>query len=293
MSPVVREVPLARRIPTWAAPLVARLAQDRPSVLTRADMGGYLDEIGAVREVDATIQALVRLGWLVSSHLHGVWLFAPPGESVSGDPYLDLRAWSAKDPEVAFALAGEAAAWHLGYLQRRHEGPTALWLAEGIRPPYGIRPFVSVIRLGWGRDAAKKIGPRRDLLRRRRLDLTSWSTGLPAFGPEALLVQLAARPASFRPWADLAAQLGDLVADCETTQVIGLLENQSGSAWQRAAYILDVGGAVESASEVFQRRPQSRRAHVMLGNGRGGAHSAEFGVTDHLLAPLLAQVGKA
>jgi AbiEi antitoxin C-terminal domain len=293
MSPVSRDPSRDRRVPTWASPIVARLAHDSPSVVTRSDIAGYLGEIGSVRGVDVTIRGLVRLGWLVSSHVHGVWLFAPPGESIGADPYLDLRAWHAKDPGAVYALAGEAAAWHLGYLQRRHHGPIALWVADGIRPPYGIRPLVSMVRLGWGRDAAKKIGPRRDLLRRRRLDLTSWSSGLPAFGPEALLVQLAARPASFGPWADLAARLGDFVADCATAQLADLLEDQSRSAWQRAAYILHVGGASKTSRELFQNRPHSRLAHVRLGIGYAGTHSAEFGVTDHLLASLLAQVGKA
>ena len=288
-----RDVPLDRRIPRWSALLLARLAQDRPSVLTRDDVAAYLSEIGAERDVTTTIQELVRLGWLTSSHLHGVWFYMPPGQSDVVDPYLDLRAWRAKDSTVVFALAGEAAAWHLGYLDRRFDGPIAMWLPQGARPPFGIRPFVSVVRLGWDREAARNIGPSRPLLRRRRLDLTSWAGGLPAFGPEALLVQLATRPGSFRPWADLVAHLSDLANDCEPSRLVELLEDQSTSAWQRAGYLLQCGGAIQHASEILARRPHERMVHVALGDGPDGEYSSQFGVTDRLVAPLLARVGKA
>ena len=292
MSPVAREVPLDRRVPRWAAALVARLAQDRPSTLTRGDIAGYLDGIGSSREIDTTVRDLVRLGWLVSSHLHGVWSFVPPGESVIVDPYLDLRAWRAKDPDLVYALAGEAAAWHLGYLDRRFDGPVSIWLPQGVRPPPGIRPFVKVLALDWGQAAEGDLGPSRALLRRRRLDLTAWANGVHAFGPEALLVQLAARPASFLPWADLVAHLGNLADDCEPDRLRALLADQSASAWQRAAYLLHIGGSTQHARDVLAARPFGRLVHASLGSRPRGEHSREFGVTDHLVAPLLSRIGK-
>ncbi len=293
MASQMRDVPFDRRIPRWAAPLVARLAQDRPAVLTRADIAGYLEETEPTRDTDAAIRELVRLDWLVSSHLHGVWLFAPPGEGISRDPYLDLRAWRAKDPSVVFALAGEASAWHLGYLDRRDDGPIAIWFPESTKVPYGLRPYVSVLRLGWDALAMPMLGPSASLLRRRRLDLTYWASGLPAFGPEALLVQIAARPASFRPWADLVAHLEDLATDCDVDRLAQLLANQSASAWQRTAYLLDAAGANDPAREILRARPTARLVQVSLGRGHGGRHSTEFGVTDYVVAPLLAQAGKA
>ena len=293
MATETRHVRLDRRIPRWAAPLLARLAQDRPAVLTRADITSYLDEAEAKRDTDTAIRELVRLDWLVSSHIQGVWLFAPPGEGISGDPYLDLRAWRANDPSAVFALAGEACAWHLGYLDRRDDGPIALWFPGPAKVPYGVRPFVSVVRLGWDAEAMPKLGPSVALLRRRRLDLTSWASGLAAFGPEALLVQLAVRPSSFRPWADLVAHLADLATDCDTDKLSELLTNQSASAWQRAAYLLHTGGAADPAREILGARPSTRLVQVSLGRGHGGRHSTEFGVTDYLVAPLLDQAGKA
>ena len=69
-----------RRIPRWAAALLARWAQDRPTVLTRQDVADYLAELGSDRQVDSTIRDLVRLGWLTSSRRKGVWTYLPPGE---------------------------------------------------------------------------------------------------------------------------------------------------------------------------------------------------------------------
>ncbi len=282
-----------RRIPRWAAMLLARLAQDRPSVITRDDIANYLEEIDSTREVDRTVNDLVRLGWLNASRRKGVWTYLPPGEDEIIDPYVDLRAWAASDPSSTFALAGEAAAWHLGYLDRRFTGPIAVWLPEGERPPFGIRDIVSVIRLGWPAAMQTQIGPSRSMLRKRGLDLTRWADGLPGFGPAALLVQLSSRPASFTPWADLAVHIGELVDDCEAEQLVRLLENQSSSAWQRAAYLLDLGGNVEAADDVLRRRPQTRLSHVTIGNGELGRRSKKFGITDRLVAPLVEAAGKA
>ena len=282
-----------RRIPRWAAMLLARLAQDRPSVVTRDDLAGYLAEIDSAREVDTTVNDLVRLGWLNASRRKGVWIYLPPGEDEIIDPYVDLRAWTAADPSAAFALAGEAAAWHLGYLDRRFTGPIAVWLPEGVRPPFGLRETVSVIRLGWPESMRSQIGPSRSLLRKRGLDLTRWADGLAGFGPDALLVQLSSRPASFMPWADFAVHLNDLTDDCETEQLVKLLKGQSASAWQRAAYLLDLGGNVDAADHVLQQRPHTRLSHVTIGNGEVGTRSKKFGITDRLVAPLVAAAGKA
>jgi hypothetical protein len=282
-----------RRIPRWAAALLARWAQDRPTVLTRQDVAEYLAELGSDRQVDSTIRELVRLGWLKSSRRKGVWAFLAPGEDAVADPYVDLRAWAARDRSVVLALAGEAAAWHLGYLDRRHVGPTPIWLPGGDRPPFGVRTHVSVVRLGWTSEVLADIAPSRELLRRRNLDLTRWAGGLEAFGPEALLVQLSARPASFKPWADLVVHLGSLAGDVEVARLLRLLTGQSSSAWQRAAYLLDLGEQSQLAGVVLDQRPNRGLSHVMLGAGTGGEFSSRFKVTDHLAAPYLRRAGKA
>jgi len=79
-------------------------------------------------------------------------------------------------------------------------------------------------------------------------------TGLPAFGPEALLVQLAARPSSFRPWADIVAHLDVLAADCVDERLLPLLSGQSMSTWQRASYLIHVAGDPERSAALLAKR---------------------------------------
>ena len=285
------EARIDRTVPSWAAMLLGQLAQDRPTVLTRDDLDTYLADGHMERDRDRVIRDLVRLDWLVGTRLKGVWAFLPPGETTTGDPYIDLRAWRAKDPLARFALAGEAAAFHLGYLDRRFDGPISIWLPDDKRPPLGLRDLVSVVGIRFRTGA--QLEPSWRLLRSRGLDVNAWSSGLPAFGPEALLVQLAARPASFGPWADLVAHLDRFVGDCHPDRIAELLEGQTASSWQRAAYLLDTGSNEPAAAALMERRPTARLVHVTLGDGDRGAHSARYGIVDRLVAPLLDVVGKA
>jgi hypothetical protein len=249
--------------------------------------------MGGDRQPEGTARELRRLGWLVPLHVHGAWAYLPPGEDEVIDPYIDLRGWEARDPQAVLALAGEAAAWHLGYLDRASDGPVAVWIPDGRLLPHGLRSRFRIVRLGWEAQDADLLGPTARLLHRRHLDLTRWATGLPALGPEALLVQLAARPSSFRAWADLVGHLEELTGDCDPDRLIRLLRRQSGSAWQRAAYLLARGGQRQSAMDVFRHRPSSTLPKVQFGVGDQSLWDGEFNVADHLIAPLQAALGKA
>ena len=283
----------SRSIPGWAADLIAVLSRDRPAVVTREDLVGRLDALGLARDPERTAFDLQQLGWFASLHLKGAWAFVPAGEADVTDPYIDLRAWKAREPDASFALAGEAAAWHLGYLPRSFGGTIAVWLPSKERVPHGLRSYVSLVRLSWASDQARELAPSPRLLRRKALDLTNWAAGLPAFGPEALVVQLAARPASFRVWADLIPQLDVLASDCDTDKIERLLGGQSASAWQRATYLLHRGGRTDDAVDLLNRRPGDSRPVTSFGDGPTAAWSSEFSVNDHLIAPLQDQLGKA
>ncbi len=282
-----------RRIPGWASGIVARLAQDSPSVVNRGAIAGYLAETGSGRSVNDTVRELRRLGWLRPTPVRGIWSFLPPGQERIADPYLELRAWRLRETKACFALAAEHAAWHLGYLDRAPEKRVTVWIPEGSALPHGLRSRFAVVRLGWSKETLAKLAPSARLLHRRKLDLVSWAGGLPAFGPEAILVQLAARPSSFDPWADLVAHLDQLVNDVTDRTLIDLLDGQSNSAWQRTAYLLHRGGS-QKAFDTLARRPTAELSAVQLGTGDGPlTWSAEFGVADRLVAPLQERLGKA
>ena len=283
----------SRSIPGWAADLIAVLSRDRPAVVTRQDLVGRLEELGVGRDPERTARDLQQLGWFASLHLKGVWAFVPAGEADVTDPYIDLRAWKRREPDASFALAGEAAAWHLGYLPRNFGGTIAVWLPPNERVPHGLRSYVSLVRLSWAGEQTNEFVPNSRLLRRKGLDLTNWAAGLPAFGPEALVVQLGARPASFRVWADLIPQLDVLASDCDTDKIERLLGGQSASAWQRAAYLLHRGARSDDAVDLLDRRPGRSMPVASFGDGPTAAWSSQFSVNDHLIAPLQDQLGKA
>ena len=261
--------------------------------MAREDVVADLEQAGSTRDADSTVRELQRLGWFRPLHLKGVWAYVPPGEEDVIDSYIDLRGWQAREPNPAFALAGEAAAWHLGYLDRAFSGPVAVWIPNNSRLPHGLRPHLSVVTLGWGVNDAPRLGPTTALLHSRRLDARAWADGLPAFGPEALIVQLSARPTSFRAWADLVPHLEQLAADCDVDQLVSLLSRQSSSAWQRAAYVLHSGDRLNDAVEVLARRPMEKMSKVQFGTGPTSVWVPQFKLADRVIKPLQALVGKA
>jgi hypothetical protein len=256
-----------RRVPGWAADLVAGLARDRPSVVTRSDVAERLVETGSDRDVDATVSELRRLGWLARDH---------PG----------------------FLLAGANAAWHLGYLDRQPAHRIQVWLPPRVRVPDGLRPYVSAIQINGPGINAANMAPRRALIVRRKLDLTRWAGGLEAFGPEALLVQLATRPASFIPWADLVVHLDRLADDCDDERLAVLLEGQSSSAWQRAGYLLHAAGQADRGAGLLERRPPGPMPKIRFNPTSASPRAAalwvpRYQLQDQLIAPLQAVLGKA
>jgi hypothetical protein len=228
------------------------------------------------------IRRLVRHGWLAGLSVRGAWAFFPPGVDDLADPYIHLRGWRAIDKDVVFLLAGTCAAFHLGYLPRRPERVT-IWLPEKTALPAGLRKKVSVVKTTFPRASdVRRLSPGLPLLKQRGLDITSWATGLPAFGPEALIVQMAQRPASIESWLDLSSKLADLARDVDIERLKALLSMSSAAARQRAAYFMHLGGRTD-----FQSLLPAEVQAVELGDdGPGHWHNAT-GVNDHLLMPLL------
>jgi hypothetical protein len=287
-----------RRIPGWASALVGGLTRDLPAVVTRDDIAQRAAELHLDRDLEATISELRRLGWLVALPIKGTWAFMPPGQAAVTDPYLPLRAWKARNRDAEFLLAGEAAAWHLGYLDRRSDGRIPVWKPSDLRLPDGLRPRVSIVSLKWGSVSPKELSPTTAFLARRHLDLVRWAGGLPAFGPEALLVQLGARPASFTPWADLVAHLDQLVDDCADDKLARLLVAQTASTWQRAAYLLHAGGQPARGIALLDRKPAGATPKVSFdhpataGDDRRSVWVPQYHVVDRLVWPLQRLVGK-
>ena len=83
---LVSRVGSDRRVPGWAAGLIAGLVRDGVVVVTRGEIAGRLVAVGSERAVNATISELRRLGWLVGLPSRGVWAFMPLGLAEIADP---------------------------------------------------------------------------------------------------------------------------------------------------------------------------------------------------------------
>lgn len=284
-----------RRIPGWAQGIVAALARDQPKVVTRSDIDELLQETRGTRTADEAVSGLRRLGWLVHLGITGTWTFIPPGQAEVVDPYLGLRAWE-RVAQPGFHLCGANAAWFLGYLDRAPNGKVQILLPPGTAIPKGLRSAVSALRLPLFPERGA-IEPAPKFLLSRRLDLVRWSDGLPCIGPEALLAQLAMRPASFVPWDDLLAHLGRLVEDVENARLAQLLQSASAAAWQRAAYLLHAGGSPERGIALFDAAPFERWPVTSFAIGAtaddDGLWVPEYELIDRLVYPTQLQLGKA
>jgi hypothetical protein len=264
-------------------------------VVTRTDVDALLHELGVARGTDEAIGELRRLGWLVHLGIAGTWTFIPPGQAEVVDPYLGLRAWD-RIAAPGFHLCGANAAWFLGYLDRAPDGKAQILLRAGTVLPKGLRASVSTIRLPWS-PSPHALEPTQRFLVRRRLDLVRWSDGLPCIGPEALLAQLALRPASFGPWDDLIAHLPRLVEDTDDGRLIRLLEGSSAAAWQRSAYLLHAGGSPQRGIALLDAAPLERWPVTAFAVGEttneDGLWVPQYELVDRLIYPTQAQLGKA
>jgi hypothetical protein len=262
---------------------MAKLAQSSPPIVTEETIAQLLQEDRAEQDAKVMVKRLVRLGWLRPIGVRGAWAFLPPGVDELADPYLDLRGWRAVDPKARFALAGESALWHLGYLPRRPEA-VIVWVPFKKALPRGLEGKIRLVTTEFPSKVDEQaMAPALALIKKRRLDLTAWSSRLPALGPEALIVQMAQRPASIASWVEVAPRLKDIVGDVDIGRLKLLLSVSTDAAKQRAAYFCEVVGAPLHAMELLPKK----LLPVDLGKKGSGRWNKLTNVTDRLLLPLL------
>ena len=169
-------------------------------------------------------------------------------------------------------------------------------MPDGVIAPFALRDRLSVMRLGWPGTMSDAVRPTAEFLKRRKFDPFTWSARLPAFGPEALLVQLAIRPSSFVGWVELALRFDRFCASIDPAKLLQLLAGQNMSVWQRMAYMLHVGGNRGASYDVVQAYPSRKLSHVVIrANARSfvtfdpreSIYNGRFRVTDRVLVPLI------
>jgi len=173
----------SRPVPARLAPVVEELELRQPAVVTRS----LLTEILAHRQVplraEVAAERLVRLGWLLPLRTQDAWEFAPAaraGRYRAGDPWIELRALLAHDPNVPVAVAFESAIWELGHASHQPDRPV-LAHRRGWRPPSSLG--VRAVTFDW-RVPTKTL------------------RGLPVWMEATILVAAAERPAAQGNWGN-------------------------------------------------------------------------------------------
>jgi AbiEi antitoxin C-terminal domain len=260
-----------RSIPPSSAPVLEELELEQPKLVTAE----LLRDLAARRHVEVPIDELVerlrRHGWLLDLTTRGVWEFAPAaraGALGSGDPFIELRATLIRRPELPVSVAGESAAWLHG-LSGRPPGRHVIAAPPKLELPPALKPFRAVRHLA-------RLSP-------KTVD------GLPVWRVATLLVQMAARPSSYRDWPNVGDWLTEAVARVDTDDVEGELQGQKRSGWARVAYLLDRGGRADWARDLLADAPRGTGPYYLGPRDRRGYFDARYDVIDsNLGAPAAA-----
>lgn len=242
--------------------LLEVLELEQPRVVTRHDLEDWAREADVRWPTNVVLQRLREHGWLLDLKTRGVWEFAPAaraGAYGAGDPLIELRATLARRPAAPFAVAAESAAYLLGYASRR-PAREVVSAPVGVTVPPALRDYRAV------RWTAKTPLAERE--------------SLPVWGPSTLIAFMAARPSLYRDWPNAGEWLGMAAAVVGVDALRDELKGRSRSAWARAAYLLDLGGRSDLATQVLEDAPGGHGPYYLGPRHRSGRHSKAFDVVD-------------
>jgi hypothetical protein len=190
-------------------------------------------------------ERLVRLGWLLPLHTRGAWEFAPAtraGRYRAGDPWIELRALLAHDPDVPVAVAFESAIWELGHSSHQPDRPV-LAHRRGWRPPPSLG--VRAVTFDW-RVPTKTV------------------RGLPVWTQATILVAAAERPAAQGNWGNADDWLPDTLRAATAEDLLREAGERRISTLARLGYIAEWAGRNDIAEEIEALLP-SRLPVTFLG----------------------------
>jgi hypothetical protein len=237
-----------RPVPSSLAPVVEGLELRQPVVVTRALLGDVAAEASVDLSVPVIAERLVRLGWLLPLRTRDAWEFAPAaraGPYRSGDPWIELRAMLAHDPEAPVAVAAESAVWELGHTARQPDKP------------------VLAHRPGWRRP--KSLGVRT--LRTVSFDWhlpTAEVKGLPVWIEATIVVAAAHRPGAQGDWANADEWLPQAFRAVSLDDVLAEATGRSAATLARLGYLAEWSTRPDIASRVEELLP-TRLAVTFLG----------------------------
>ena len=251
-----------RSVPRRLAPLLEELELEQPRVVTSTALAGYAKAVKVDWPVHVIAQRLRERGWLLPLRTRGVWEFAPAaraGAFGAGDTLIELRAVLARDPGAPLVVAAESAAYMIGLSTRRPEPETI-----GASPDFRVPRSLSVYRLVRGAPVEPAVV----------------KDGLPVWSPATLLAFMASRPAAYHDWSNVGEWLPQATSAVTPGELAEELKDQSAGSWARAAYMLERGGATDSAAALMARAPKGTGPHYLGDRSRPGHYDARYEVVD-------------
>ena len=254
----------SRPVPASLAPVVEELELRQPAVVTQSLLTEILAHTQVSLRPEAAAERLVRLGWLLPLRTRSAWEFAPAaraGRYRAGDPWIEMRALLAHDPDVPVAVAFESAIWELGHSSHQPDRPV-LAHRRGWRPPSSLG--VRTVTFDW-RVSTKTL------------------RGLPVWMEATILVAAAKRPAAQGNWGNADDWLPDTFRATTTEDLLREAEGRRISTLARLGYLAEWAGRNDIAADVEALLP-SRLPVTFLGpRDRPAQWSKRWHVYDSLL----------
>jgi AbiEi antitoxin C-terminal domain len=254
----------ARPVPARLAPVVEALELRQPAVVTRSLLTEILAQTQVSLRPDAAAERLVRLGWLLPLRTRGAWEFAPAaraGRYRAGDPWIELRAVLAHDPDVPVAVAFESAIWELGHSSHQPDRPV-LAHRRGWRP----RPSLGVraVTFDWHVP-------------------TETVRGLPVWIEATILIAAAERPAAQGNWGNVDDWLPNTFRAASAEDLLREAGGRRISTLARLGYLAEWAGRDDIAEEIEALLPPRLPVAFLGSRDRRAQWSGRWRVYNSLL----------
>jgi hypothetical protein len=213
---------------------------------------------------EAMVERLVRYGWLLPLRSRDAWEFAPAaraGRYPAGDPWIELRALLAHEPDAPVAVAFESAVWELGHAIHQPTRPVLAHRREW-RPPRALGARTATF--DWHL-------PTRSL------------RGLPVWSEATIVVAAAGRPAAQGNWANADEWLLETFQALTLADVLTEADSRNISTLARLGYLAEWSGRGDIADEVEALLPCQLPVTSLGPRDRRDRWSRRWGVYDSIL----------